>query len=44
MCRPGRPPKHILASIDRRAPYGEYTYDILIDGRVALDPIVKLIL
>jgi hypothetical protein len=40
----GGPPTHILANINRRAPYGEYTYDILIDNRVAADPIVKLIL
>jgi hypothetical protein len=40
----GGPTKQILANINRRAPLGEYTYDVLIDGNVALDPIVKLIL
>jgi hypothetical protein len=37
------PEKHILGNIDRDAEYGEYKYDVLIDGQVAVDPIVKLI-
>jgi hypothetical protein len=47
LCRPvdfGGPDKQILANIDRNAECGEYTYDVLIDDRVAVDPIVKLIL
>jgi hypothetical protein len=38
------PEKQILANIDRNAKPGVYTYDVLIDGRVAVDPIVKLII
>jgi hypothetical protein len=40
----GGPEMHILANIDRKAPCGEYTYDVLIDGHIAVDPIVRLIL
>ena len=40
----GGPPKQILGNIDYGAPLGDYEYDILVDGVVVYDPIVKLTL